>query len=62
MGLLDRFKKKAEDVVKGHGDQIKSGVDKAGDVVDDKTGSKYTDKIESGEQKADEVIDKLDGQ
>jgi hypothetical protein len=62
VGLLDKFKKKAAGAVKGHEDQIKSGVDKAGDVVDDKTGHKYTDKIETGEQKVSEAVDKLDDQ
>lgn len=62
MGLLDKFKKKAAATVEGHEDQVKSGVDKAGDFADDKTGHKYTDKIETGEQKLGEAIDDLDGQ
>jgi hypothetical protein len=62
MGLLDKFRKKAAPAVEGHEDQVKSGVDQAGDVVDDKTAHKHTDKIETGEQKLGEAIDDLDGQ
>ncbi len=60
MGFLDRFRGKAEKVVEDHGDQIKSGVDKAGDFVDDKTGGKYTDKIQTAEDKMSDAVDKMD--
>ncbi len=54
MGLLDRFKKSSKDVkeaVADHADQIEKGLDKAADVIDDKTGHKHSDKI-------DKVVDK----
>jgi hypothetical protein len=44
MGLFDKVKGLAEE----HGDKLDGAVDKLADVVDDKTGGKYTDKIESG--------------
>ena len=58
MGLFDKFKKstdKAKDLVESQGDKIADGVDKATDLVDDKTGGKYTDKLE----KVDDMADKL---
>ena len=44
MGLFDTVKKLAED----HGDKLEGAVDKVAEVVDDKTGGKYTEQIESG--------------
>jgi hypothetical protein len=56
MGLLDKIK----GLLGGNADKVKDGVDKAGDMVDDKTGGKYSDKIEMAEDKIGEVIDDLD--
>jgi MT0933-like antitoxin protein len=56
MGLLDKVK----GLVGKNADKAKSTVDKAGDVVDDKTGGQYNDQIESGTEKAKDAIDKLD--
>ena len=53
MGLLDKVKS----MLGGNVDKVKDGVDKAGDVVDEKTGGKYTDKIDMAEEKIAEVID-----
>ena len=55
MGLFDKFKK-AKDLVGDRGDQIADGVDKATDLIDDKTGGKFHDQLE----KVDEMADKLD--
>jgi hypothetical protein len=58
MGLLDKFKKhtdKAKDLMESQGDKIAEGVDKATDVVDDKTGGKYADHLD----KVDDMADKL---
>ena len=60
MGLFDKFKKKAAEVAEDHGDKIESGIDKAADVVDDKTGGKYSDKIDSGAETAKDFVEKLD--
>ncbi len=54
MGLMDSIKKmvgKAKD----EGDKIADGVDKATDMVDDKTGGKYTEHLD----KVDDMADKL---
>lgn len=55
MGFLDKIK----DLVGGNADKAKDGVDKAADVVDDKTGGQHTDKIDMGADKINEVIDDL---
>jgi hypothetical protein len=56
MGLLDKLK----GLLKGNADKVKDGVDKAGDMIDDKTGGKFGDKIEMAEDKVGEMIDKVD--
>lgn len=56
MGLLD----KAKDLVSGNKDQVKGGIDKAADLVDDKTGNQHSDKIDTVADKAKDAIDKLD--
>jgi hypothetical protein len=45
MSVLDKLKT----MLKGHPDQARQGVDKAGDYVDERTGGKYssqTDKVQ----------------
>lgn len=61
MGFLDNLKDKAEDLAEEHGDKIEGGIDKVADIVDDKTGGKYSDKIESGAEKAKDVVEGLGG-
>jgi hypothetical protein len=57
VGLLD----KAKGLLGQNKGKAKGAVDKAADVIDDKTGGKHTDKIESGAEKAKDAIDKLAG-
>ena len=61
MGFLDKFKSKAEDLVDSHGDKVSEGIDKAADVIDDKTGGKLGDKLDLGADKAKDALDSLDG-
>lgn len=56
MGFLDKIK----GAVAGKGDQVDSVIDKAADVIDDKTGKKHSDKIDTVAEKAKEAVDKLD--
>ena len=42
MGLLDKIKA----MIGGNADKVKSGVEKAGDMVDEKTDGKFSDKID----------------
>jgi hypothetical protein len=58
MGLLDKMKS----MVSGNKDKANGAIDKAGDVVDEKTGDKYTDKVDMGQDKAKEMLDKGDDQ
>ncbi|MFF7593547.1 antitoxin [Streptomyces mirabilis] len=56
---LKNLKDKAEELAEAHGDTISDGLEKAGDIVDDKTDGKYTDKIETGVDKVQEYVEKL---
>ena len=61
MGFLDKLKGVTSKAVDQHGDKISKGVSRAGDLIDKKTGGKYTDKIKQGEQQVDDSLDSLDG-
>jgi len=63
MGLLDDIgdlADKAEDAAAGHKDAIKDGLEKAADVVDDKTGCTFSDHIDTGTDKAKDVVEGLE--
>lgn len=47
MSMLDKIK----DLIKGHPDQARKGVEKGGDFVDKKTGGKYSGQVDSAQQK-----------
>ena len=61
MGFLDKAKAAATKAVDQHGDKIKQGADKAGELIDKKTGGQHTDKIAKGKQKLEDALDDLDG-
>jgi hypothetical protein len=44
MGIFD----KAKDALGDHIEQVATGIDKAADFVDDKTGNKHTEQIDQG--------------
>ena len=54
MGLLD----KAKDMLMKNSDKAKTAVDKAGDMVDKKTGGKYASQVDSVQDKAKDMLDK----
>lgn len=62
MGIFDNLKDKAQDLVDSQGEKVGEGVDKAGELIDDKTGGKYSEQINQGEEKAKDALDGLDGQ
>lgn len=65
MGLLDVFKKnknKGQDLLEQHGDKVVQGVDKATDMVDDKTGGKYTEHLEKADETVEKFVEDNDGQ
>ena len=55
MGLLD----KAKQFVAKNDAQVKKGIGKVADVVDEKTGGKHRAQIEDVEAKAKDAVDKL---
>jgi hypothetical protein len=57
MGLLDKIKS----MLGGNADKVKGGLEKAGDMVDEKTGGKFTDNIDMAEEKIAEVLE-VDGE
>ena len=57
MGILD----KAKALIGRNEAKVDDAIDKAADLVDDKTGGKHTDKIEGAADKAKDVVDKLAG-
>ncbi len=54
MGLFDKAKK----LIEGNKDKVAEGVDKATDVVDDKTGGKHTEHLD----KVDDAAAKFAGE
>lgn len=56
---LKNLKDKAEDVAEAHGEAIGAGLEKVGDLVDDKTDGKYSDQIDTGVEKAKDVVQRL---
>lgn len=58
MGFLDKAKKFASQ----HADQVEQGIEKAGDLVDKKTGGKYKDKVDQVQDKAGDLATGKDAQ
>ena len=50
MGFLDDAKKMAAE----HDQQVDQAIEKAGDLVDEKTGDKFTDKVDRAQDFAEE--------
>jgi hypothetical protein len=62
MGIFDEIKDKATELIHGHHDKVDDAVEKAGDMVDEKTEGKFSDKVDTAQEKAKEVAEKLDPQ
>lgn len=56
MGMFDKVKEKVTGAAKDNPDKVSEGLDKGGDVADEKTGGKHTDKIDQGVDKAGEAL------
>ena len=54
MGLVDKVK----DLLSKNADKVETAIDKAGDVVDQKTQGKYADKVEKVQEAAKKAVDK----
>jgi len=57
MGLLDKVK----DMLGGNKDKVVDGVDKATDVIDEKTGGEHTEKLDKVDEVVADQVEKLDG-
>ena len=56
----DEIKDKAVELVQGNSDKVNEAVEKAGDLVDEKTGGQFSDKVDMAQEKAKEIADDLD--
>ncbi|MFF4156123.1 antitoxin [Streptomyces sp. NPDC001678] len=52
MSMLDKLK----DLLKGHEDTARQGVEKAGDAFDARTGNKYQSQVDTAQQKINEQL------
>ncbi len=52
MGIFD----KAKDALSAHSDKADAGIDKLGDVADEKTGGKYAEHVDQGQQLAKDKL------
>jgi MT0933-like antitoxin protein len=48
MGFLDDAMDKAKDAIAEHDEQVDDAIERAGDILDDKTGDVHTDNIDKG--------------
>jgi uncharacterized protein YjbJ (UPF0337 family) len=58
MGFLD----KAKSLVSKNADKVEQAIDKAGDIVDQKTQGKYTSKVDKVQDAAKKAVDKTNPQ
>lgn len=58
MGLKDWFAKGKKAAAENK-DAAKDGIDKAGDVIDDKTGGKHAEHVDKGQDAAKDYVDDL---
>lgn len=65
MGTFDKMKEAAEglkdkagDLISGGADKAKEGAEKAGDLIDEKTGGEHADKVDAAQDKANDLLDK----
>ena len=54
MGFMDKVKGR----LGKHADKVDTGVDKGGDVVDDRTGGKYAGHVDKGQDAAKDALRK----
>ena len=62
MSAFDNLKDQGQGLVDEHGEQAASGLDKAGDAVDQRTGGEHSEQIDQGVDRAKDAVDNLDGQ
>lgn len=52
---------KVKQMLGQHPGQARKGVEKAGDMVDQRTGGKYAEQVDKAQQRADEYIEREGG-
>ena len=52
MGIFD----KAKDALSEHSEHVDSGIERVGDLIDEKTGGKYADKVDQGQDLAGDKL------
>lgn len=57
MGIFD----KAKDLANEHNDKVDQGIEKAAELIDEKTGGQHTQQIQEGAQQAKDAIDDASG-
>jgi hypothetical protein len=57
MGIFDNI----ADAAKQHESTIEEGIEKAGDLIDEKTGGKFADQVDKVQDLANQGLDKLTG-
>jgi hypothetical protein len=58
MGIFD----KAKDAMGGQPDKVDAGVEKAGDMVDERTDSKYAEQVDQGQDMAKDKLGDMTGE
>jgi len=58
MSIIDKLK----ELVGKNPDQVKGGIDKAGDAFDQRTGGKYSGHVDKGQQQAKDYLDRQNPQ
>jgi len=53
---------KAKDLLNQHSDKVDQGIDKAAEVIDQKTGGQHTEQINQGAEQAKRAMDNQSGQ
>ncbi|MEU3405199.1 antitoxin [Streptomyces sp. NPDC006670] len=54
MSIVDKLK----EMLGQNPDKAKKGVERGGDMLDERTGGKYADKVDMAQEKANEYIDR----
>ena len=58
MGIFD----KAKDLLNEHSDKVDQGIDKAAELIDQKTGGQHTEQIDQAAEQAKQAMDNTGGQ
>jgi hypothetical protein len=58
MGIFD----KAKDLASEHDDKVDQGIDKAAEIIDEKTGGQHTEQIQQGAEQAKDATGDASGQ